>query len=41
MPLCCDLLSDLYFAVLNNNTKSFIDQVQNVVICFQICTLQY
>jgi hypothetical protein len=41
MFIRCDLLSDLYFAILNNNVVLQDNRCSYVVICFQICTLRY
>ncbi len=38
---CCDLLSDLFFAIFNNNFFKLIIVGPPVVICFQICSLLY
>ncbi len=37
----CDLLSDLFFAIFNNNGNLGWVEVNRVVICFQICSLLY
>ncbi len=38
---CCDLLSDLFFAIFNNNWHDVFTIFIVVVICFQICSLLY
>ena len=38
---CCDLLSDLFFAIFKHNKISRLFRLGHVVICFQICSLLY